>query len=166
MAPEDPSIISPTRPARTSRIFPDSPGIREEPRLRAMRAMRVMRAVRAPGAVTAAWVTVLVVSLAGAVLTGMAWDKMTSSDAVDNMGSFAGAIAYATLGALIVRRARNLIGWFSNKCACRRRSGNPNCRAARRSSHRSTRDEIRNGRAAVHASWAPTSTCRRPLITA
>jgi signal transduction histidine kinase len=106
MAPEDPSIISPTRPARTSRIFPDSPGIREEPRLRAMRA------VRAPGAVTAAWVTVLVVSLAGAVLTGVAWDKMTSSDAVDNMGSFAGAIAYATLGALIVRRARNLIGWF------------------------------------------------------
>jgi hypothetical protein len=30
MTPEDPSIISPTRPARTPRIFPDSPGIREE----------------------------------------------------------------------------------------------------------------------------------------
>ena len=56
--------------------------------------------------------TVLLVSLAGAVLTGVAWDKMTLSDAVDNLGAFAGAIAYATLGALIVRRARNLIGWF------------------------------------------------------
>ena len=84
MAPEDPSIISPTRPARTSRIFPDSPGIREEPRLRAVHP------VPGAGAVTAAWVTVLVVSLAGAVLTGVAWDKMTLSDAVDNMGSFAG----------------------------------------------------------------------------
>ncbi len=106
MAPEDPSIISPTRPARTPRILPDSPGIREEPRLRAVHP------TQGAGAVTAAWLVVLVVSLAGAVLTGVAWDKMTLSDAVDNLGTFAGAIAYATLGALIVRRARNLIGWF------------------------------------------------------
>jgi hypothetical protein len=89
MAPEDPSIISPTRPARTSRIFPDSPGIREEPRLRAVHPVLGAGA----GTVTAAWVVVLVVSLAGAVLTGVAWDKMTLSDAVDNVGAFAGAIA-------------------------------------------------------------------------
>jgi len=33
MAPEDPSIISPTRPTRISRIFPDTAGIREEVRV-------------------------------------------------------------------------------------------------------------------------------------
>ena len=106
MAPEDPSIISPTRPARTSRIFPDSPGIREEPRLRAVHPVPGL------GAVTAAWVAVLLVSLAGTALTVVAWDEMVLSDAADNLGAAAGAIAYATLGALIVRRARNLIGWF------------------------------------------------------
>ena len=30
MAPEDPSMISPTRPTRISGIFPDSPGLGEE----------------------------------------------------------------------------------------------------------------------------------------
>jgi signal transduction histidine kinase len=71
-----------------------------------------MRAVRAPGAVTVAWVVVLLASLAGTALTVATWDKLSLGDAVDNLGAAAGAIAYATLGALILRRARNLIGWF------------------------------------------------------
>jgi signal transduction histidine kinase len=51
-------------------------------------------------------------SLAGIVLTGLSWDAMPTSDVLSNMSDGAGAIAYAALGALIVRRTGNLVGWF------------------------------------------------------
>jgi signal transduction histidine kinase len=58
------------------------------------------------------WVSVIVLSLAGAVLTVMAWGDLLTSDAIWNLGGTVAAVLYATLGALIVRRAGNLIGWF------------------------------------------------------
>ena len=57
-------------------------------------------------------VAVVLVSLADAVLTVLGWSHMATSDAVGDAGGAAGAIAYAALGALIVRRAGNLTGWF------------------------------------------------------
>jgi signal transduction histidine kinase len=61
--------------------------------------------------------TVLVVLaglvLAGLVLAGLEWSSLALTDAVSDIGSAAGEIAYAVLGALIVRRAGgNLVGWF------------------------------------------------------
>jgi signal transduction histidine kinase len=64
------------------------------------------------GATAAVWVSVTVLSLAGAVLTVMALGDLVTSDAVSNLGAAPAAVLYATLGALIVRRAGNLIGWF------------------------------------------------------
>ena len=63
-------------------------------------------------AVTVAWVATVLVALAGIVLTGLEWSSLATSDAVGNVGAEAGAIAYAALGALIVLRAGNLVGWF------------------------------------------------------
>jgi len=54
----------------------------------------------------------VLVALAGLVLTGLEWGSLATSDAAGNVGAEAGAIAYAALGALIVRRAGNLVGWF------------------------------------------------------
>ena len=51
-------------------------------------------------------------ALAGLVLTGLERSSPATSDAIGNVGAEAGAIAYAVLGALIVRRAGNLVGWF------------------------------------------------------
>jgi hypothetical protein len=64
------------------------------------------------GATAAVWVSVTVLSLAGAVLTVMALGDLNTSDAISNLGAAPAAVLYATLGALIVRRAGNLIGWF------------------------------------------------------
>jgi signal transduction histidine kinase len=55
---------------------------------------------------------IVLVVVAGVVLTGLEWGSLAISDAVGNIGAEAGAIAYAGLGALIVRRAGNLVGWF------------------------------------------------------
>lgn len=52
------------------------------------------------------------VALAGLVLTVLEWSSLATSDAIGNVGGGAGAVAYAVLGALIVRQARNLVGWF------------------------------------------------------
>jgi signal transduction histidine kinase len=69
--------------------------------------------VTSSGRATAiAWLAITVVSLAGAVLTVMAWSRLVTSDAVSNLGGTIAAVVYATLGALIVRRAGNLIGWM------------------------------------------------------
>jgi signal transduction histidine kinase len=54
----------------------------------------------------------VLVALAGLVLTGLEWRSLAPSDVVSSVGGEAGAIAYAALGALIVRRAGNLVGWF------------------------------------------------------
>ena len=63
-------------------------------------------------AVTAALVATVLVALAGLVLTGLEWSSLATSDAAGSVGAEAGAIAYAVLGALILRRAGNLVGWF------------------------------------------------------
>ncbi len=69
-------------------------------------------AAPARGIIAALIATVLVV-LAGLVLTGLEWSSLARSDAAGNIGSLAGAAAYAVLGVLIVRRAAgNLVGWF------------------------------------------------------
>ena len=63
-------------------------------------------------AITAALAAIVLVALAGLVLTGLEWSSLATSDAVGSVGAVAGAVAYAALGALIVRRAGNLVGWF------------------------------------------------------
>ena len=63
-------------------------------------------------AITAALAATVLVALAGLVLIGLEWSSLATSDAIGGVGAVAGAIAYAALGALIVRRAGNLVGWF------------------------------------------------------
>ena len=63
-------------------------------------------------AVTATLAATVLVALAGLVLTGLEWSSLATSDAAGNIGAEAGAIAYAALGALVVYRAGNLVGWF------------------------------------------------------
>jgi signal transduction histidine kinase len=62
--------------------------------------------------ITAGLVATVLMALAGLVLTGLEWSSLATSDAIVNVGAGAGTIAYAVLGALIVRRAGNLVGWF------------------------------------------------------
>ena len=63
-------------------------------------------------AIIAALAATVLVALAGLVLTGLEWGSLATSDAIGGVGAVAGAIAYAALGALIVRRAGNFVGWF------------------------------------------------------
>jgi signal transduction histidine kinase len=67
---------------------------------------------RSRRATAAAWVSVTAVSLAGVVLTVMAWGDLVTSDKINELTQAPSAVLYATLGALIVRRAGNVIGWF------------------------------------------------------
>ncbi len=62
-------------------------------------------------AVTAALAATTTVALAGLALTALEWNSLATSDAAASIGAEAGAIAYAALGALIVYRAGNLVGW-------------------------------------------------------
>jgi len=58
-------------------------------------------------------VATVLVALSGLVLTVLEWSSLAPTDAAGDVGAVAGAIAYAVLGALIVRRAGgNLVGWF------------------------------------------------------
>jgi signal transduction histidine kinase len=63
-------------------------------------------------ATAVAWLSITVLSLAGAVLTVLAWGDLKISDAVSNLYATVAAVLYAMLGTLIVRRAGNLIGWI------------------------------------------------------
>src|SRR6266700_2337472 len=63
-------------------------------------------------AVTAVLAATVLVALAGLVLTGLEWDLLATSDQASMVSAEAGGIAYAALGALIVHRAGNLVGWF------------------------------------------------------
>jgi signal transduction histidine kinase len=58
------------------------------------------------------WASVTALSLAGAVLTVLAWGDLKTQDAVSNLSGVPAAVLYATLGALVVRRAGNVIGWM------------------------------------------------------
>jgi signal transduction histidine kinase len=69
-------------------------------------------AARAVRATAGAWAAVTLVAVAATILTGLTWGVMTTNDAIDNQGLALSAVAYATLGALIVRRSGNLVGWL------------------------------------------------------
>jgi signal transduction histidine kinase len=58
------------------------------------------------------WAGAVLIAVAGAALTALAWSDFKANDAISNMGSSASTVAYASLGALIVRRVRNPIGWL------------------------------------------------------
>jgi signal transduction histidine kinase len=63
-------------------------------------------------ATAVAWLSVAVLSLAAAVLTVLASGDLVVSDRITNLWGTPAALLYATLGALIVRRAGNVIGWL------------------------------------------------------
>ena len=67
---------------------------------------------RAAGALIALWAMIVLAALAGAAMTIVAAGSLAHGDLVTNLGETASAAAYATLGALIVRRAGNAIGWI------------------------------------------------------
>ena len=54
----------------------------------------------------------LLAALAGAAMTIVAAGGLAHGDLATNLGDTTAAAAYATLGALIVRRAGNVIGWI------------------------------------------------------
>ena len=58
------------------------------------------------------WAATLLAALAELALTVVAWDDLKPSDGITSLYGPVAAVAYATLGALIVRRAGNLIGWI------------------------------------------------------
>jgi signal transduction histidine kinase len=58
------------------------------------------------------WVSITVLSVAGVVLTVLAWGDLKTQDAVTNLWSEPAGVLYATLGALVVRRAGSIIGWM------------------------------------------------------
>ena len=59
-----------------------------------------------------AWCAVAVLALAGAVLTVLASGDLVTSDTISNFVTAPAAVLYATLGALVVRRVGNVIGWL------------------------------------------------------
>ena len=63
--------------------------------------------------ITAAlWAVTLLAALAGLALTLVAWGDLKLSDGISSLYIPVAAVAYATLGVLIIRRAANLIGWI------------------------------------------------------
>ena len=62
--------------------------------------------------IDALWAGSVLIAVAGAVLTGLTWSDFKANDAISQVGLPVSTVAYATLGALIVRRVRNPIGWL------------------------------------------------------
>jgi signal transduction histidine kinase len=58
------------------------------------------------------WAGAVLIAAAGAILTALGWSDFQADDAISNMGAAVSAVAYASLGTLIVRRVRNPIGWL------------------------------------------------------
>ena len=63
-------------------------------------------------AATVAWAAAVTIAAAALVLTIAAWNDMVTGDAIDTICQVPSAVLYATLGALILRRAGNVIGWY------------------------------------------------------
>jgi len=72
----------------------------------------VIAGARQATAAGAVWVLVVLVTTAGIVATVLAWPYLGGGDAISNTAGLPAAVLYATLGALVVRRAGNIIGWF------------------------------------------------------
>ena len=66
--------------------------------------------------ITGLWAVVLLAAAAAVALTIVARGDLGSGDLSSNLGTSASAMAYATLGALIVRRAGNALGWLMLSC--------------------------------------------------
>jgi signal transduction histidine kinase len=62
--------------------------------------------------VDGAWAAAAVIAAAGIVLTIVSWGDWKANDAVSSVGSSVSGIFYATVGAVIVRRTRNRVGWM------------------------------------------------------
>jgi hypothetical protein len=75
-------------------------------------AITVPAGRRAARASTGLWAGIVLAAFAGAALTILARGDLKASDLTANVGVTAAAVAYSTLGTLIVRRAGNLIGWL------------------------------------------------------
>ena len=61
--------------------------------------------------ITGLWAVVVLAAVAAAVLTVVARGDLVTGDLSSNLAAAASAATYATLGALIVRRAGNRMGW-------------------------------------------------------
>jgi signal transduction histidine kinase len=58
------------------------------------------------------WAGAMLIAAVGAILTVLAWSDFKSNDAISDLGAALSTVAYASLGALIVRRVGNPIGWL------------------------------------------------------
>ena len=65
-----------------------------------------------PRLIDGLWAGSVLLATVGAILTAAAWGDYQANDAISQAGTSVSTVAYATLGALIVRRARNPIGWL------------------------------------------------------
>jgi signal transduction histidine kinase len=63
-------------------------------------------------AVSVVWVATVVIAAASLVLVVITWSDLKSSDAVPAIAPPIAAVVYATLGALILRRVGNRMGWI------------------------------------------------------
>ena len=63
-------------------------------------------------AVIAAWIVSIGLGVSGIVLTIVAWSDLDGVDASTNVIAGISAALYATLGVLVLRRTRNVIGWM------------------------------------------------------
>ena len=61
---------------------------------------------------TGLWAGTVLAAVATVAMTIAAWGNLTADDAFSQLSGAVAAVTYATLGALIVRRAGNLIGWI------------------------------------------------------
>ncbi len=114
--PRDPGAQPASRVAAASApssIVADFPGIAEVEGKDAVADWAApsvsRRAARASAGLRAA---LMLAALAGAALTLLARDDLTRNDLAFNLANLAAGAAYATLGALVVRRAGNVIGWL------------------------------------------------------
>jgi signal transduction histidine kinase len=62
--------------------------------------------------ITALWAAALLAAIAALALTLSIWGELKLSDGISSLYNPVAAVAYATLGVLIIRRAANLIGWI------------------------------------------------------
>jgi signal transduction histidine kinase len=95
-----------------------SPSVPSQPALQSQPPVPPQPGITGPAgrppvrAITSGLAVTVLVSLAGLVLTVLEWSSLATSDQASSVGAEAGAIAYAALGTLIVRRSGNLVGWF------------------------------------------------------
>jgi signal transduction histidine kinase len=66
---------------------------------------------RADNVAAGLWIATAVLGVAALALTALSWGDLTGNDFLNPVTAVAG-IVYATLGALIVRRVGNVIGWI------------------------------------------------------